>query len=148
MKTLLDPACRQALVARFRSLQPDAPARWGRLNAPRMLTHLSDQLRYTLGDIQVPIQRGPLRWPVLKQLVMYWLPWPKGRIKGPPEMFATTPAEWSADLAGFETLLTRFVESSPRAEWPDHPVFGVMTHQSWGRFCHRHFDYHLHQFGA
>jgi len=29
-----------------------------------------------------------------------------------------------------------------------HAFFGPMTRQSWGYFCHRHFDYHLRQFGA
>ena len=148
MKTLLDPACFQQLLSRFHGLRPEAQAHWGRMTAPQMLAHLNDQMRYTLGEYRVTLHRGVLRWPPVKQAVMYWLPWPKGRIKGSPEMFLTPPCTWSADLATFESLLGRFVGQSAATSWPEHPFFGRMTQHSWGRFCHRHFDHHLCQFGA
>jgi uncharacterized protein DUF1569 len=148
MKTLLDPVWHQALLARFRGLRPEAPGRWGRMTAPQMLAHLADQMRYTLGEYRVTLHHGALRWPLAKQAVMYWLPWPKGRIKGSPEMFLTPPGSWSADLARFESLLGRFVGQNAATDWPEHPFFGRMTQQSWGRFCYRHFDHHLRQFGA
>ncbi|MGH7561034.1 MAG: hypothetical protein ACRENB_08435 [Gemmatimonadales bacterium] len=148
MKTLLDPACHARIVARFRSLDPAAQPRWGALTAPRMLAHLCDQMRHTLGDTIVPGRAGPLRWPLVKQALMYWLPWPKGKIKGPREMFRTPPATWSADLAALEGLVDRFIRETSRDRWPEHPFFGSMTHRSWGRFIHRHFDHHLRQFGA
>jgi hypothetical protein len=113
-----------------------------------MLTHLSDQMRHTLGDARAAPRSGPLRWPVVRQLAMFWLPWPRGRAKGPPEAFLTGPTTWEADLAGFERLIARFVESEDQATWPEHALFGPMTRRSWGRFCHRHFDYHLRQFGV
>jgi hypothetical protein len=118
------------------------------MSAPQMLTHLSDQMRHTLGDARAAPRPGPLRWPILKQLVMYWLPWPKGHVRGPPEAFVTAPTTWSADLGTFETLIWRFVEAEDRVRWPEHALFGSMTRRSWGYFCHRHFDYHLRQFGA
>ena len=75
-------------------------------------------------------------------------PWPRGRVQGPPEAFLTQPTSWPEDLAVFEALVQRFIDSETRADWPEHAIFGSMTRQSWGRFCHRHFDYHLRQFGA
>ena len=148
MKSLLDPACSARLWNRFQRLRPDAPARWGNLTAPRMLTHLIDQLRYTLGEYPVTLQRTPLRLPPLKQAMMYWIPWPKGRIKGSPEMFLTKPGAWETDLTRLAALLERFTRDPGRSSWPEHPAFGRMTYRSWGRFTHRHFDYHLQQFGV
>ena len=136
------------MLGRFRALRPDAAARWGRMDAPRMLAHLSDQMRHTLGDAPTTPRHGPLRWPVIKPLVMFWLPWPKGRVKGPREAFVSKPTVWDADLAAFERLVERFVSAEARTEWPDHALFGSMTRQTWGKFCHRHFDHHLRQFGA
>jgi hypothetical protein len=147
MKTLLDPGCRARLSARFRSLSPETPARWGRLTAPRMVVHLSDQIRSALGDIEVRPRPGVLSWPLIKPAVMYWVPWPRGKLKSSPELFLTPPAEWNADLATLEALLERFAVDT-RPAWPDHPLFGSMTHESWGRFSHRHIDHHLRQFGA
>ncbi len=146
--TVLDPDARTRMLSRFRRLRPDHPAQWGRMDAPRMLAHLTDQLRHTVGDAAAAPRPGPLRLPVVKQLVMYWLPWPKGRIQGPPEAFVTRPTTWEADLATFEGLLDRFVLDTGRAAWPDHPFFGRMSRGAWGRFCHRHFDHHLRQFGV
>ena len=107
MRTVLDSADRERLLARFRGLRADASPRWGRMTAPHMLTHLSDQMRHTLGDARAAPRPGPLRLPIIRQLVMYWIPWPRGRVQGPPEAFL-----------------------------------------SWGRFIHRHFDYHLRQFSG
>jgi hypothetical protein len=116
--------------------------------APEMLAHLSDQMRHTLGEVPVAPRHGPLRWPIVKQAVMYWLPWPRGRVQGPPEAFATRPTRWEDDLVGFEALVARFVSQGQRTDWPEHAFFGRMSRRSWGRFCHRHIDYHLRQFGV
>ena len=147
-RTILDPAARQALLTRFRHLQPGAAPRWGRMTAQQMLAHLSDQMRHTLGDARAAPRLGPLRWPILRQLAMLWLPWPHGYAKGPPEAFLTRPTTWEADLATFVELIDRFVQQEQRTEWPEHAIFGPMTRRTWGLFCHRHFDYHLRQFGA
>ena len=118
------------------------------MTAPEMLVHLSDQMRHALGDARATPRPGPLRWPLLRHAIMFWLPWPHGRAKAPPEAFVTRPTTWAVDLTTFETLIERFVQQESRAEWPEHALFGPMTRRSWGRFCHRHFDYHLRQFGA
>jgi hypothetical protein len=148
MRSILDPACRRRLLSRFQSLRPDSDARWGRMSAPQMLAHLVDQMRHTLGDQRVAPRPGPLRWPVIKQAVLYWLPWPKGRVEGPPEAFVTSPTTWEADLATFEELVSRFVQQNERTDWPDHALFGRMSRRVWGLFCYRHFDHHLRQFGS
>ena len=148
MRTILDPAHRTAILGRFRRLGPDTPRRWGRMTASQMLVHLSDQMRHTLGDAPCARRSGPLRWPLVKQAVLYWLPWPKGRAKGPPEAFLTKPTTWTADLAAFEALVARFVAADDRVRWPEHALFGKMSRKAWGRFCHKHFDHHLRQFGA
>lgn len=147
-RSILDASRRQVLVGRFRRLRPDTPARWGRMTAPQMVTHLSDQIRHTLGDTHAAQRPGPLRWPLIKQAALYWVPWPKGRIQGPPEAFVTRPTTWPADLAGLEALIERFVAQDDCPDWPEHPFFGPMSRRAWGCFCYRHFDYHLRQFGA
>ncbi len=148
MRSLLIADHRQALLVRFRQLRPEAPARWGRMNAPRMLAHLTDQMRHTLGDATAAPVAGPLRWPIIKHAALYWLPWPRGRVQGPPEAFLSAPTSWAADLATFEFLVERFVADEDRTDWPEHAFFGPMTRRSWGHFCHRHFDHHLRQFGG
>ena len=118
------------------------------MTAPQMLAHLSDQMRHTLGEAFAAPRASPLRWPLIRQAVMFWLPWPRGRVQGPPEAFLTRPTTWEADRRSFEELVQRVVDQADRTEWPDHALFGPMTRSYWGRFCHRHCDSPPRQFGA
>jgi len=118
------------------------------MTAPRMLAHLCDSLRHMLGETRIASHPSALRWPLVRHIVMYWLPWPKGRIKGAGQLFLSPPGSWNGDLNAFEDLLLRFVGATTRTDWPEHPFFGPMSHRAWGRFAHRHFDHHLRQFGA
>ena len=147
-RTVFDDSCRQTILARLRSLEPDAERRWGRMSAPQMIAHLTDQMHHTLGDSPVQARPGLLRWPPLRYVAIYLLPWPKGRIKGPPEAFMTQPKSWPADVAELEGLLERFTARGSLGDWPDHALFGRMSGRDWGVFVHKHFDHHLRQFGV
>ena len=144
---MFDGASHAEILARIRRLHPDAPRRWGRMTASEMIAHLSDQMRHTLGDAACEARPGLLRNPLVRYLVIYWLPWPKGRVKGPPEAFMTKPTTWEADVTALIGLMDRFVVRGPNGEWPEHALFGRMSGQDWGVFCHKHFNHHLAQFG-
>jgi hypothetical protein len=145
---MFDDRCRQTMVARLRRLAPDRPGRWGRMTAPQMVAHLTDQMHHALGDVPVKARQGMLRWPPVRFAAIYLMPWPKGRIQGPSEAFVTQPASWEADVRALEQLLDRFAARGPLAEWPDHALLGCMTGRDWGVFVHRHFDHHFRQFGV
>ena len=136
------------VLDRIRRLRPDAARPWGRMTAPQMVAHLSDQMRHTLGDATCQVQPGPLRNPVVRYLVIYWLPWPKGRVTGPPEAFLTQPTAWDDDVATLIALVERFVARGPSGDWPEHALLGRMSGRDWGVFCHKHFNHHLSQFGV
>ncbi|MGH7754168.1 MAG: DUF1569 domain-containing protein [Gemmatimonadales bacterium] len=132
---------------RITMLQPDTRPRWGHLTAPLMICHLSDQLRLALGDLPARRRRSLVRYFPFRELAIYLLPWPKGRVEGPPETFSTPPRQWPEDISTLRTLLVRLVEHE-RKHWPDHPMFGPMSRQAWLVLTRRHFDHHLRQFGA
>ena len=147
-RSMFDDSCRQAMLMRLRGLRPDTQARWGRMNAPQMVAHLTDQMHHALKDSPVAARPGVLRWPPVRFAAIYLLPWPKGRIKGPREAFLTQPTSWESDVGELEALLKRFDQSDPNGDWPDHALFGHMSGRDWGVFIHKHFDHHLRQFGA
>jgi hypothetical protein len=84
----------------------------------------------------------------VRYAAIYWLPWPRGRVQGPPEAFTTRPTSWAADLATLDALVERFAARDPAGSWADHALFGRMTGRDWGALSYRHFDYHLRQFGG
>lgn len=112
-----------------------------------MLSHLVDTLRLTLGDVRSTPVASAFRIPGVKHLVLEVLPWPKGRITGPPEAFTSSPGLWQHDRAQHEELLERFGQSRARTDWPPHPTFGPMSRRLWDRFTYRHLNHHFRQFG-
>lgn len=138
---------RGELLARLRRLVPDEQARWGRMTAPQMVAHLIDQMGHTLGDKPCRPVGSFLRTPALRYAAIYLIPWPKGRVKGPPDAFVTTPSEWEADIERLVRLVERMGGRDESGKWPDHGLFGRMRGKDWGHFCYKHFDHHLRQFG-
>jgi hypothetical protein len=147
-RSMFDPSCREVMRSRLRALRADAPRRWGRMTAPQMVAHLTDQMHHALEDTPVALRRGILRLAPVRYASIYLVPWPKGRIKGPPEAFVTQPTTWDADVAALEALLERFASRGPGERWPEHALLGRMSGADWGVFVHKHFDHHLRQFGA
>jgi hypothetical protein len=81
-------------------------------------------------------------------VLVYWLPWPKGKIPTAPEMRATKPVAWESDLQALHGLVDRFAELRPQGEWAEHPAFGRLSGKEWGVLCYLHLDHHLRQFGV
>ena len=145
-KTLANARVRHELLDRLEHLEPGATPLWGTMTAPQMLAHLADWMRMAKGEIKVALKIGPQRYPPLKQLLVYWLPFPKG-IQTSPELVGREPLEWSIERAVVRRQLQAFENLDPKTTWPEHPVFGKMTPQAWCVFAYRHMDHHLRQFG-
>jgi hypothetical protein len=146
MKTLWNEADRKELRDRVRRLAPSATPRWGRMNAFQMMVHITDQLRMSLGELNVGQLRSIARYAPLKQLLIYWLPWPKGA-PTMPELIARAPGEWTGEVDAFLAALERFGARDPRQPWGEHPLFGPLSSRAWGALGYHHVDHHFRQFG-
>jgi hypothetical protein len=147
MKTLLHRDALDEIERRLTRLAADATARWGRMSAPQMVCHLADSMKMALGDLAVARKNLPIRYPPLKQFIIYLAPFPKGAPTA-PELLARAPRDWSADVAELRTLVGRFAARGEDATWPEHPAFGRLSRRAWGVLAYRHLDHHLKQFGA
>lgn len=147
MHTLFDPTARQAILARIDRLRADGQPRWGRMNAGQMIVHLTAQLRAGLGELPCTPKRTPMNNWLMRRLVIYVIPWPKGSPTA-PEFLAQPTATWDEDLAALRSAIDRFGARDPHGPWPQHPAFGPLTGRMWGALAWRHLDHHLRQFGA
>jgi hypothetical protein len=146
--SLWEGATRRELADRLRRLTPEARALWGKMNCPQMLTHVNDQLRMSMGELPAPLVRLPVRFPPLKQLVVYTLPWPKGLPTSPALIARLDQSAWPTEVASFSELLDRFAARPSDATWPMHPAFGALSRRAWGVLGYRHVDHHFRQFGV
>jgi hypothetical protein len=146
MNTMFDTVVRDDLHRRLKALTPDRKPGWGKFTAPKMVCHLTDGLRMTLGDLAVKPKRTPLRFPVIKQLVVYVLPFPKG-VPTAPELLARAPAAWNGEIEALGAMIDRFAGRTPSGAWPAHPALGPLSGRAWGVLTYRHLDHHFRQFG-
>jgi hypothetical protein len=146
MKSIWRASTRDELRARLGRLSPDSKARWGRMTALQMVAHLADASRMTLGDLPVRPKRTAIRYPPLKQLIVYCLPFPKGA-QTAPELIGRVPGDWMQEVHAAGALLER-IASPPDGQRPEHPMFGRLSEQALGVFVYRHYDHHLRQFGV
>jgi hypothetical protein len=145
-KSIFQAARRTELQQRLSHLAPETVQIWGKMNAPRMVVHLADALKMALGELPVAPKKTVLRFPVLKQLAIYLLPWPQGTGTA-PELIARMPAAWNGEIVTLSALIERFANLSPSGKWAPHPLFGALSGRAWGVLVYRHCDHHFRQFG-
>jgi hypothetical protein len=148
MKTMWDAPCQREIRERVARLSPESKGEWGKMSAPEMVCHLAESLKMALGDLPVTRKNVPIRYPPLKQLIVYLLPFPQG-VPTAPELLTRSPRAWNADVADLQALVDRFVaRGSGTTPWVEHPAFGRLSRRAWGVLVYRHMDHHLRQFGA
>src|SRR5437773_4553577 len=118
-ESVFDDDVREGIQRRIAQLGPDARRQFGKMDARQMICHLADQLRVALGEIRSRPMPVPwmMRHTPVKQLVIDVMPWPKGRIQGPPEALTTGPAEWQRDVTTLRDLLERFASHAGDRTW-------------------------------
>jgi hypothetical protein len=145
MPTLLSESDRTQIVARLRRVTPDRVPAWGTLTAPKMLCHVTDQLRVATGVIVGRHRDTLMRRTLLKWIVVHSsLQAPPGKVKTVPEMLGTAPGRWDADMA---TCIRMISEVGLGTASGRHPAFGPLNGRDWGRLGWKHLDHHLRQFG-
>ena len=148
MQTLFDAAARSSIHKRIDQISVDTPRQWGTMDAGQMVCHVSDQLRVALGDLESVVKPSVLRFKPLRYLLVYWLPWPKGKIQTAPEMLTTKPDTWREDVSSLHDLVDRVADADAAYRWGPHPMFGSISRREWGLLCLKHLDHHLRQFGV
>ena len=146
MKTIWDPLCRSEILARFESLRPELHPSWGKMTSAQMLAHLADPMKAALGEKKVVAKQSAFSNPIVRTLIIYCLPWPKGAPTA-PEFLHAEEEHFGENLIALRSTLERFVASGEGGHREPHPAFGQISPKAWGRLMYRHLDHHLRQFG-
>ena len=146
MKSLWNEADRRELGERIGRLAPERVPLWGRMTAPQMVAHIAAAVRMATGELPVRTRKTPFRHPVIKQLLVYFVPMPKGLPTD--KALQVDPGTWDGDVADLLRTLETFAARDRKAPWPAHPAFGPLGPHAWGVLTRRHLDHHLRQFGV
>jgi hypothetical protein len=146
MPIIQNDSARASILARIDTLTAESTPAWGRMNVSQMLTHITDALRMTFGEIRVKDKHIPLiRHFPFKQLVLYVLPFPKGSPTA-PELLARVPDSFDAERAQCKAYVARFANLNGTHAFAPHPIFGPLTESEMGTLVYKHIDHHLRQF--
>src|SRR5688572_15997335 len=133
MPTFWDASTRGDYCRRVARLTPDSEPRWGKFTAAGMVAHLNDAMRLATGELRVEPKRGPLRLFPLKQLILYVLPFPKSAPTAPELLARCRSADLCAEQTAFLAIAERAAQRKPADPSPDHPAFGRMSYDAWGK---------------
>ena len=147
MPTIWDASSRTSLLQRFESLRPESQPRWGQFTVGRMVKHCADGIRMATGDLSVKPKQGPLRNWMLKKLIIYVAPWPKGAPTA-PELLPAGEPEFGQAQSELRASMERVEAIGSNGALAEHAAFGKLNGKDWGALIHRHLDHHLKQFGA
>jgi hypothetical protein len=147
MKSVFNDHDRSAMLARIDRVAGGAKPLWGKMSAEQMLGHLVESARMAVGELSTRPKKLPLRYFPLKQLIVYWLPFPKGAPTA-PELLPKESGTVDQSKGELARLMRLMAERANATEWPEHPAFGRLTTRAWGVLTYRHFDHHLRQFGV
>jgi hypothetical protein len=147
MKTLFDIFDRDEILTRVERVDETLKPQWGKMNVELMLAHLVASMRMARFELTVPSKKMLIRFPPLRQLIVYWLPWPKGAPTA-RELIPSDPGVIEDNKRELVRLIRDVGGRGASETWPEHPAFGKLGRRGWGVLTWRHIDHHLRQFGV
>jgi hypothetical protein len=149
LPSFFDAKERDALLARIRSLRPDSPRRWGKMDAAQMLAHVRATLRVALGEVRLRrIFLGYLFGGLAKRSLRTDEPFRKD-LPTHSTFVVKDPRDFAAERDAVVALVERLSRGGPAALTKDpHAFYGPLTTAEWDALMWKHLDHHLRQFGA
>jgi hypothetical protein len=147
-RSIFDAPARDALLARIERLRPDSPRTFGKMTPDQMMCHLEDSISCAVGRTPTRVKTSFMSSRFMRWLIIYVIPWPKGKAETVREMQLTKPGDFETDRERLKAALREAASRGTTASWAVHPAFGNLTGKDYGTLIYRHFDHHLKQFSV
>lgn len=150
MKTIFDPATRDALTTRVNALNENSKALWGKMNVYEMTRHCAIWNEWVLGKNDIPNKQGLLGRIFGKMALKSNTKDDKPLGKNMPAGSTFTIKQKEGDLATQKKILVDLIADFENFsdEQFMHDFFGKMTREQIGIFAYKHSDHHLRQFNV
>jgi Protein of unknown function (DUF1569) len=149
MRSLFDPAARQAITDRLAALPPTAVHKWGKMDVAQMLAHCANALEVGTGDR--PRKQafiGKVLGPFVRASVLGDKPFSRNSPTD-PTFVITDARDFACEMRRLLDLMARFCAGGASAAGGQmHSFLGKISGEEWGALMYKHIDHHLGQFGA
>jgi oxepin-CoA hydrolase/3-oxo-5,6-dehydrosuberyl-CoA semialdehyde dehydrogenase len=140
----------ELILTKLQPLKENALPAWGNFSAQRMVEHLNDGLRMSMGEITFPLEVPEEKLPKNKLFLHSENPFPKDlsvNFVKPETKLRNEELELAIDELTESILrFEAFYEDEPNAHF-QHPHFGNLNHGDWTQLHRKHFHHHFLQFG-
>jgi SNF2 family DNA or RNA helicase len=148
MKTILDKATRDGLIARAKTLNIASKPQWGKMSVDQMLKHaiLADEMYLGKKVYKRQLLGYLLGKTMLKSMLKDETPMKKHAPTSPDFIVTETGGNIEAEKARWVGVLEEYGNyNNPEFM---HWFFGKMTKEQVGQFAYKHADHHLRQFNS
>jgi hypothetical protein len=150
MKNIFNEADKNEILQRVEKLTSESNALWGTMNVAQMLAHCTGAAQLPTGEVKTKQAGFPIN--IIGRLL-------KNKVLGEGEFRKNSPTaaeikvvdsrDFQKEKTNFITAVKKLGEGREKvATATQHPFFGKMTAQEWGRINYKHADHHLSQFGV
>lgn len=149
MKSLLEPEAFEEVIGRLDRLTADSLPEWGKMNPGQAMRHCQFPLKIALKDGEIP-KPNPLMKLVFmgfKKSLYSDKPW-KPNMPTTKKFRVAEERDFEYERDLLVKLIRDFHAKRDETEWKDHPAFGKLTKEQWGKMQYKHLDHHLRQFGV
>jgi hypothetical protein len=147
MKSFFEEGVHEEIKERLEKLSESTVANWGKMNAAQMMHHCQRPLNIVLNKNHYNLKPNWLIQLLFKKSMYNDKPWKKNlpTVKG----FAIKEDKnFNDEKLQLVELLDELHSQKDQETWPDHPIFGRLSKEQWGKMQYKHLDHHLRQFGA
>ena len=147
MKSLFDQEAYNEVRTRLNALTENSERQWGKMTPGQMVCHCQAPLNIILEKNDYGLKPNWLIKTFFKKSMYNDKPWRKN-LPTVPGMKQTEPKNLNQERTELESLLEELHAQRDRNDWQEHPTFGALTKEQWGKMQYKHLDHHLTQFGV
>jgi hypothetical protein len=147
MKSLLEQDAFNEIKDRLKHLEENSERQWGKMTPAQMARHCQYPLRIMLGHDDYNLKPNWLVNLLFKKSMYNDKLWRKN-LPTVKRFKQIEPADFSKEISKLQSLIDEIGENRDRESWGDHPAFGNLTNEQWGKMQYKHLDHHLRQFGV
>jgi hypothetical protein len=147
MKSLLNMESYSEIRDRLSKLGENSERQWGKMTPGQMAHHCQGPLKIMLGHEDYGLKPNWLVNLLFKKSMYNDKLWRKN-LPTAKAFKEIEDRDFSEEKAKLEKLLEELGSQLDKDSWGDHPSFGKLTNEQWGKMQYKHLDHHLRQFGV
>lgn len=149
MKTLFDKTTNDIIISRIEKLKPSSKARWGKMDAAKMLAHLDLSFQANFGEIVLKrdLLLSTILKPVSRKILLgekpFWKNMPTDK-----KLIPKKPVDFFAEQERVIDVIKKYIIFGPEIISKNpHNILGKITPEQSAFISYKHLDHHLRQFG-